>query len=124
VPQSWAVPPEIRQLAKALPMTNAGAAPVAFDDGGENPYTGMALASLLGSGMGGLAARGGSTATTSLPRPAAPKPAATKAPNPAAGYTAVTGAVPTENIAAQLAATLAAMPGATIVVIPPPPASG
>jgi PPE-repeat protein len=93
-------------------------------DGGENPYTGMALASLLGSGMGGLAARGGSTATTSLPRPAAPKPAATKAPNPAAGYTAVTGAIPTENIAAQLAATLAAMPGATIVVIPPPPASG
>lgn len=33
------------------------------------------------------------------------------------------GALSNANIAAQLAATLAAIPGATIVVIPPPPAS-
>jgi PPE-repeat protein len=126
VPQTWAVPPEVRQLAKTLPMTNAAAAPIALDDGSENPYTGMALASLIGSGMGGLAARGGGSPTTAPARmPEAPKPAAKTTASPAAGYAlplANTAGIPTENVAAQLAAALAAMPGATIVVIPPPPA--
>jgi PPE-repeat protein len=127
VPATWAVPPEVRQLAKSLPMTSPNAAPIALDDGDENPYTGMALAGLVGSGMGGLAARGGgSTASVPARMPAAPTQAPKKAAAPAAGYAlplANTAAMPTENVAAQLAAALAAMPGATIVVIPPSPAS-
>jgi PPE-repeat protein len=129
VPQSWATPVEIRQLARVLPMTNIAAAPAAAtQDGAENPYTGMALAGLLGSGMGGLAAHGGSAAKTAVALPATANFAAQQAVKPVgkivAAPTAGAVAIPTENIAASLAATLAAMPGATIVVIPPPPASG
>ena len=129
VPPSWAVPPEIRQLARTLPMN--GAPPIVMQDGAENPYTGMALAGLLGSGLGGIAARGGSTNVT-VPKPGVKFPVATKAPNPAANIPAIptpsiatipTGSLADANIAASLAATLAAIPGATIVVIPPPPAS-
>lgn len=127
VPQSWAMSPEIRQLAKVLPMTSVAAAPPAAQDGAENPYTGMALASLVGSGMGGLAVHGGSAAKTAVPMPAAANFAAPKAAKPAARITPTPAAspvtIPTDNIAANLAATLAAMPGATVVVIPAPSAS-
>ncbi len=130
VPPSWAVPPEIRQLARTLPMN--GAPPIVMQDGAENPYTGMALAGLLGTGLGGIAARGGS-ANVTVPKPGVNFPAATKAPNPAANIPTIptpsiatiptAGSLADANVAASLAATLAAIPGATIVVIPPPPAS-
>jgi len=127
VPQSWALPPEIRPLAKVLPLTSAAAVPAVAQDDAANPYSGMALASLVGGGMGGLAAHGGSTAkTTVAATPAAANFGAQKAAKPAARITATRlaspVAIPTENIAANLAATLAAMPGATVVVIPAPPA--
>jgi PPE-repeat protein len=129
VPVTWALPPEVRPLAKVLSMAGATtAAPAVADDGAENPYTGMALASLVGSGMGGLAVHGGSTGKTAVAAtPAAANFAAHKAVKPAARIVATPAAspvaIPTENIAANLAATLAAMPGATVVVIPPPPAT-
>ncbi len=128
VPQSWAMPPEIRQLAKVLPITSAAAAPAVVEDGAENPYTGMALASLVGSGMGGLAVHSGSGAKTAVAAtPAAGNFSARKAAKPAARITPTPAAspvtIPTDNIAANLAATLAAMPGATVVVIPAPSAS-
>ncbi len=128
VPQSWATPVEIRQLARALSTNGAGAAPVVVAEDAENPYTGMALASLAGSGMGGLAARGTPAVSTAVATPAAAKPAAKEAANPAARIAAIptsnTAGISTAEIAEKVAATLAAMPGATVVVVPPPPASG
>ncbi len=123
VPPSWATPPEIRQLAKVLSTTATEAAPLALTDDGENPYSGMALAGLMGSGMGGLAARGGVSTNTPPTRFTPDKPAAKKSASPAPAATLLpmtnTTGTTTEDVAAKLAATLAAMPGATIMVIPP-----
>lgn len=122
VPQAWSTPPEIRQLARALPFTSAVAAPTAEQPGMESPYAGLGLASMAGGGMGGLAGLGASSASTATPTPATTNVAAQKAPKPVANTTAATPnavTLPTENVAENLAKTLAAMPGATVVVIPP-----
>jgi PPE-repeat protein len=137
VPQAWAYPAVVRQVAAVLPST---AAPIVVQDGPDNPYTGMALASLIGSGMGGLAARGGSSAAAALTNPAPAAAAANPAPAAAAARAAagarpaatrgapippIPGTTPAAGlppgVAENLAATLAAIPGATIVVIPPSP---
>ena len=146
VPPSWATPPAMRQVAAALPST---AVPIVMRNSQtsqDSPYTGMALASLVGSSMAGLAFRGApaaSGAATTLaanklpaatvvapnnPAPAA-APAATPPATPVAPKAASPPAVPVAmsaagipaDAAADLAATLARIPGATIIVIPPPP---
>ena len=146
VPPSWATPPAMRQVAAALPST---AVPIVMRNSQtsqDSPYTGMALASLVGSSMAGLAFRGApaaSGAATTLaanklpaatvvapnnPAPAA-APAATPPATPVAPKAAFPSAVPVAmsaagipaDAAADLAATLARIPGATIIVIPPPP---
>lgn len=127
VPQGWVLPAEVRPVVQSLPMNGASTAtPVVLeeDDVG-NPYTGLALASGIGTGMGSFAghsAQGGVPAMTrSAPAPASDAKKAT--PPTAAKFAPITvtnsGAVPVEDTAAQLAAALAAMPGATVVVIPP-----
>ena len=113
-----------------------------------SPYTGMALAGLAGSSMAGLGFRGAPAASKGAITPAANKapaatvvaankpapaaaPAATRPASPVAPKTAFPSAVPFEisaagipaDVAANLAATLAAIPGATIIVIPPQPPS-
>ena len=146
VPPSWATPLAVRQVAAALPST---AGPIIMQNSQtspDSPYTGMALASLVGSSMAGLAFRGAPAASAAATTPAANKlPAATVvAPNkpasaavraatppapPAAPKAAFPSAVPAAmsaagipaDAAAELAATLARMPGATIIVIPPAP---
>ena len=149
VPQSWATPPAMRQVAFTLPTT---AVPMVMQNrqtSEGSPYTGMALASLAGSSMAGLAFRGAPAASGAATTPAANKapaativapnkpappaaPAATPpAPPPAPPATqaafpaAVPVAIPAEGIpadvAANLAATIAGIPGATIIVIPAAP---
>jgi PPE-repeat protein len=149
VPQSWATPPAMRQVAFTLPTT---AVPMVMQNrqtSEDSPYTGMALASLAGSSMAGLAFRGAPAASGAATTPAANKapaativapnkpappaaPAATPpAPPPAPPATqaafpaAVPVAIPAEGIpadvAANLAATIAGIPGATIIVIPAAP---
>jgi PPE-repeat protein len=122
-PPAWATPPEIRQLARALPITSAAAAPAAGPAAADSPYAGLGMAGMAGGGMGGLAGLGASASANSASAPpAAANGAAQQAVKPAAKATEkpvspVT--IPNENIAASLAETLAAMPGATVVVIPP-----
>jgi PPE-repeat protein len=145
-PPSWATPPAMRQVVAALPST---AVPIVMRNSQtsqDSPYTGMALASLVGTSMAGLASRGApaasGAATTAAanklpaatvvgankPAPAA-APAATPPATPVAPKAAFPSAVPVAmsaagipaDAAADLAATLARIPGATIIVIPPPP---
>jgi PPE-repeat protein len=141
VPQSWATPPAMRQVAAALPST---AVPIVMQNSQTSqtsPYTGMALASLVGSSMG-LAVRGAPAASGAATTPAAnkapaatvvaankPAPAAAPAATPVAPKAAFPSAVPVAisaagipaDVAANLAETLAGIPGATIIVIPPAP---
>ncbi len=145
VPPSWATPPAMRQVAAALPST---AVPIVMQNSQTSqtsPYTGMALASLVGSSMG-LAVRGAPAASGAATTPAANKapaakvvaankpapaaaPAATPPATPVAPKAAFPSAVPVAisaagipaDVAANLAETLAGIPGATIIVIPPPP---
>jgi PPE-repeat protein len=146
VPPSWATPPAMRQVAAALPST---AVPIVMRNSQtsqDSPYTGMALASLVGSSMAGLAFRGAPAASGAATTRAANKlpaatvvapnnparaaaPAATPPATPVAPKAAFPSAVPVAmsaagipaDAAADLAATLARIPGATIIVIPPPP---
>ncbi|MGB8790654.1 MAG: PPE family protein, partial [Mycobacterium sp.] len=63
VPPSWATPPAMRQVVAALPST---AVPIVMRNSQtsqDSPYTGMALASLVGSSMAGLAFRGAPAAS-------------------------------------------------------------
>src|SRR6516164_2714317 len=63
VPPSWATAPAMRQVATALPTT---AVPMVMQYGQtsqDSPYAGIALASLLGSSMAGLAFRGAHSGT-------------------------------------------------------------
>jgi PPE family len=142
VPQSWATPLAVRQVAAALPST---AVPIIMQNSqttGDSPYTGMALASVVGTSMAGLASRGAPAASGAAMTPAgneapaatvvaankpapATAPAATavapKAAFPSAVPVAISAAGIPADVAANLAATLAGIPGATIIVIPPPP---
>ena len=143
VPPSWATPTAIRQVAAALPNT---AVPIVVQNSQTSPYTGMALAGLAGSSMAGLGSRGapaankGATTRAANKAPAATVVAANK-PTPAAAASATPPATPVApkaafpsavpfaisaagipaDVAANLAATLAGIPGATIIVIPPAP---
>ncbi|MFZ1164966.1 PPE family protein [Mycobacterium sp.] len=144
VPPSWATPLAVRQIAAAFP----GTAPIIMQNSqttADSPYTGMALASVVGTSMAGLASRGAPAASAAATTPAAnkgpaatvvaankPTPAAARAATPVAPNVAFPSTVPVEisaagipaDVAANLAATLAGIPGATIVVIPPPPPPG
>jgi PPE-repeat protein len=133
VPPTWAMQPAVRQIVAALPLT---ASPIVVQDDSDNPYTGIALAGLIGSSMTGLAARAGSSPGTPTPTPAAggaagagrgaaaTRPAANVPAIPAAaagiGLPSLPAGLP-PGVVANLAATLAAMPGATIIVVPPNP---
>jgi hypothetical protein len=129
VPQTWAVPPAVRQIAATLPM---GTPSLVVQEDSQNPYTGVALSSLMGSGLAGLAVRGGSSpgAPGSDAQAgggkgaAAARPAVTTAPPPAAASAVSVPGLPDglpPDVVANLAATLAAIPGATIIVVPPNP---
>jgi hypothetical protein len=127
VPQSWFMPPAVRQVAAMFP----GTTPMFMTSGEEGGYTGMAVAGLAGTSLAGLAARGGSSPTptqaaaaasgggTAATRPAANAPAI---PAAAAGvqFPGLPAGLP-PGVVANLAATLAAIPGATIIVVPPNP---
>ena len=141
VPPSWATPLAVRQIAAAFP----GTAPIIMQNSqttADSPYTGMALASVVGTSMAGLASRGAPAASAAATTPAAnkgpaatvvaankPAPAAARAATPVAPNAAFPSTVPVAmsaagipaDAAADLAATLARIPGATIIVIPPPP---
>jgi PPE-repeat protein len=151
VPQSWATAPAMRQVAFTLPSTAVPMVIQNNQSSQDSsPYTGMAVGSLVGSSMAGLGFRGAPAASRPVTSPAAIKapaativapstpappaaPAATAlAPPPAlpaatkaAFPSAVPVAIPAEGIpadvAANLAATIASIPGATIIVIPAPP---
>ncbi|KZS65192.1 putative PPE family protein PPE32 [Mycobacterium pseudokansasii] len=127
VPQSWMLPPAVRQVAAMFP----GTTPMYMTDGSDSGYTGMAAAGLAGTSLAGLAARGGA----SSPTPAAAAPAAgggaAAAGRPAANTPSIPAAAGANipglpsglppGVVANLAATLAAIPGATIIVVPPNP---
>ncbi|WP_286670882.1 PPE family protein [Mycobacterium paraterrae] len=126
LPQGWTLPAEIRPVVQALPLKTAtAAAPAAQDDEFGNPYTGMALASGIGTGMGSFAGHGVQGVAAGASRPGAVAAANTKTATPTVTpqFAPVTvtnsDAVPVEDTVAQLAAALAAMPGATVVLIPP-----
>ena len=145
VPPSWATPLAVRQIAAAFP----GAAPIIMQNSqttADSPYTGMALAGVVGTSMAGLASRGAPAATGAATTPATNKapaatvvaankparssgaalrtPAAPKAAFPSTVPVAISAAGIPADVAANLAATLAGIPGATIIVIPPPPPPG
>lgn len=126
VPQSWFMPPAVRQVAAMYP----GTTPVVI--GGENGgYAGLAVAGMAGTGLASLAARGGSSSTPTQAAPAASggaaaaaRPAANAPAVPAAATAAQFPGLPQglpPGVVANLAATLAAIPGATIIVVPPNP---
>ncbi|WP_036410530.1 PPE family protein [Mycobacterium gastri] len=127
VPQSWMLPPAVRQVAAMFP----GTTPMFMTGGSDDGYAGMAAAGLAGTSLAGLAARG--SASSSTPAAAAPaagggaavagRPAANTPSIPAAAGTNIPG-LPSglpPGVVANLAATLAAIPGATIIVVPPNP---
>ena len=120
-PPAWAIPPAIRKLVTALPYTSAGAAPLVAPDESDNSYAAMALAGALGSSLAGIAVRDNSAPHSTTPNPAAAKPAAARMPAMPAIPIATPAAGLPPGVAESLAATLAAIPGATIVVIPPAP---
>lgn len=127
VPQSWFMPPAVRQVAAMFPNSTPLYTAPAEDGGG---YVGMAAAGMAGTSLAGLAARAGSSAT---PADAAPKAGGTAAANrPTANTPAIPAAAAAAHfpglpqglppgVVANLAATLAAIPGATIIVVPPNP---
>ncbi|WP_174237068.1 PPE family protein [Mycobacterium basiliense] len=128
VPQSWNLPPAVRQVASMFP----GATPMYLTAGSDGTYTGVMAAGLAGSSLAGLAARGGSSPTPAGAAPSANSGGAAAAARPAANTPAVPAAAAGVNIpglpsglppgvVANLAATLAAIPGATIIVVPPDP---
>ena len=54
VPPGWATAaPEIRTIARSLPISRASAAPAVFAGSSETPFNEMALASMAGSAMSG-----------------------------------------------------------------------
>lgn len=125
VPQSWFMPPAVRQVAAMYP----GTTPVVFG-GEEGGYAGLAVAGMAGTGLASLAARGGSSSTPTQAAPAASaaaaatRPAANAPAIPAAATAAQFPGLPQglpPGVVANLAATLAAIPGATIIVVPPNP---
>jgi PPE-repeat protein len=146
VPQSWATPPSMRQVAFTLPSNAVPMVMRNSQTSQDSSYTSVALASLVGSSMAGLAFRGapaasGASTTAAAykvpaatvvapnkPAPAAP-PAAMHPATPVATKAAFPSAVPVTipaegipaDVAANLAATIAGIPGATIIVIPAPP---
>ena len=68
VPPSWATPLAVRQIAAALP----GTAPIIMQNSqttADSPYTGMALAGVVGTSMAGLASRGAPAASRSCDDP-------------------------------------------------------
>jgi hypothetical protein len=137
VPAAWTASPEVRQLAKLLPsFDGVGTPSIVMADVQDSPYIGMALAGLVGGGMG-FATRRSPSATSTPTTPAggdaapklAAKPAALiptmpgAAAKPAAAVPTIPITTPAEglpgDVAETLAAALAAMPGATVVLIPP-----
>lgn len=132
-PPTWAVPPVIRRLAAGLSYANAGALPIVVQDQPDDGYADIAsaglMASLVGTSLAGLVVRADSSASPAAATPAAGAAAGAAAKPPPARILA-TPAIPSAapapalpaGVAESLAATLAAIPGATIVVIPPSPA--
>lgn len=131
VPQSWFMAPAARQVAAMFP-SGTPMYVAAADDGG---YTGMAAAGLAGTSVAGLAARAGSSATPAQAAPAAGGSPGSAATRPAANTPAIPAAAAAAQfpglpqglppgVVANLAATLAAIPGATIIVVPPNPNQG
>jgi PPE-repeat protein len=130
VPPTWAMQPAVRQIVSTLPLT---ASPIVVQDDSDNPYSGSALGGLVGSSMAGLAVRGGSSGDSTMPAAAAGgAKGAAAAARPAASVPAIPAAATGVNlpgrpeglppgVVANLAATLAAIPGATIIVVPPEP---
>ncbi|WP_421842548.1 PPE family protein [Mycobacterium sp.] len=128
-PQSWALPPAVRQVAALFPSTTP---PIIVQDSSSTPYTGMAGAAMAGTAMAGVAARGSSPAAPPTAAPAAGGGGGAAATRPAANTPELPAAAAGANIqglppglppgvVANLAATLAAIPGATIIVVPPSP---
>ncbi|OBK16466.1 PPE family protein [Mycobacterium asiaticum] len=130
VPQSWYMPPAARQVAALFP----GTTPLVMTGASDGGYTGLAAAGLAGTGLAGLAARANSSATPTQAAPAASgagaaatRPAANTPSIPAAATAANFPGLPAglpPGVVANLAATLAAIPGATIIVVPPDPNQG
>lgn len=127
VPQSWFMPPAVRQVTAMFP--NSTPLYTAEDGSG---YAGMAAAGLAGTSLAGLAARAGSSATPAEAAPKAGGSAGSAATRPAANTPAIPAAATAAHfpglpqglppgVVANLAATLAAIPGATIIVVPPNP---
>lgn len=123
VPQSWFLPPAVRQVAAMFP----GTTPL-FTGGEGGGYVGLAAAGLAGTGLAGLAARAGASSTPTQAAPAAgaaaTRPAANTPAIPAAAAGVQFPGLPSglpPGVVANLAATLAAIPGATIIVVPPDP---
>lgn len=110
VPPSWGYSPAIRQVAAVLP--NTPAPPAAGTVSPKDAYDDPALASMAGGYLAGLTPRARVPNSAPSPRPAA---------RPAAKPTAI--AIPAAGIPENLASALAAMPGATVVLIPPTPAA-
>ena len=143
VPPSWATPPAMRQVAAALRSAGVPIVMRNSQTSQDSPYTGMALAGLVGSSMAGLASRGAPAASgaattqqiargdrsgaeqtgpSSRARATPPAtPVAPKAAFPSAVPVAISAAGIPADVAANLAETLAGIPGATIIVIPPAP---
>lgn len=129
VPQGWYLPPAVRQVAAMFP----NATPMYMTGASDGSYAGMAAAGLAGTSMAGLAARGGSSGTsTQTTSPGGGAGGAAAASRPAANTPSIPAAAAGANIpglpaglppgvVANLAATLAAIPGATIIVVPPNP---
>lgn len=127
VPPAWNLPPAVRQVAAMFP----GATPMYLTGGSDGQYTGIAAAGIAGASLAGFAARGsGSAPTPTTGAPSAGGGGAAAAARPAANTPSVPAAAAAANIpglpsglppgvVANLAATLAAIPGATIIVVPP-----
>lgn len=105
VPPSWGYSPAIRQLAAVVPSTIAQPAP--------GPANDLVLANLAGSTLGGLTTRGGFPARTA--------PSVRRTAHQTTASTQVATQICAADIPENLAVALAAMPGATVVLIPPSP---
>ena len=128
VPQSWALPPAVRQVAAMFPSST----PMFVASDADGSYMGIMGAGMAATGLAGLAARGGAPSSPTPPAAAsaagggagaaAAKPAANTPAIPAAAADAAIPGLPPglpPGVVANLAATLAAIPGATIIVVPP-----
>ncbi|QLL09964.1 PPE family protein [Mycobacterium vicinigordonae] len=127
VPQSWFMPPAARQVAAMFP----GTTPLVMTGAGDGGYS-MVAAGVAGASLAGLAARGANSPATPTPTQAAAAAGAAGAARPAANAPAIPAAAAAAQfpglpqglppgVVANLAATLAAIPGATIIVVPPDP---